>query len=1103
MEPYLKDIPFLMELTKNRNKEIYAIITSLDFKTETEIGQVEGLIINGNLSVDSSSSVRRTGNLSIFCNMPLYDGDPLSRDINYYKKFFGLSKKIKIKLGLSNSFNPAYPKIIWFPMGVYVITNASFNNSNNGITININIGDKMNLLNGYCGGTITSSIELDKAEDIDSSTGEIIYTRKSIYQMIMELVNHFGGEQVGKILISDLDTKTKTGFKIKADCKDSYYIRPSEDGISATIEKKEDDNLNGETVFSADDFIGYQEVDYTYPTKDYFTLNAGDSVVSGLDKIKSMIGNYEYFYDVDGNFRWQEIKNYKNTSKATVDLKNLKNENYLIDKSNGNALYNFENSPIIISYNNNPQYSNIKNDFIIWGTRTVGEGSNKQTYPIKYHLAIDDKPEIPNTYNENSLYFIIESKDKSGNLIYSAPIYYDKISDLPSIGAENAIYYIKNENNIYKYNISNDGNYIKIFSKDNLINSSQNVKSFYQVYDNLKENAKQDIINREKIFANLEKLYNQAYGILYNYNALLEAESKTIKYSINGIDSFIKQLNKNSNDFSSCTKEIPNIAEKTLEGEFLTENKNNITFTFESSYPYLKYILGINISNFYDNALIVENNFEKFKINILIPYLNNYQKNINKYKNDLDKYLKYCYAYEQTTDAILKENIKKSANSIFNFKEFNLAELFNKIKNFSKNTNEKTIAECEKSLENKNNIFKDIYSTLGLDKNIFILNSSYKIGASKGTTSLIQEYINNLTSLFDDNVLKIFSNELNKQVIILKNIFISYQKKWDQSKLEEEIKNNQNKINKFITITDLTPLSELASTLNSKLEEIKIYLNEADFPKNNNQQNLNVCFLSSDNGSIYINTSKPGYYIANGVASMKYIYPQNWQTLLFLQNFGNFNSENNIYGIELESKWGQLFELIPYKDDLGNNVYKDDKIVYTDIIKESVYKKPTMLNYWLDFIDSKAMDFNNLKISNIGRRTLVKQNNKVNCLFSPIIPDYIIITEKEKIQELKAKGQKYIYMDKDFYNELGETSGILNYSAFDSISNELYNYLDFNNTVNITCLPMFFLNTNTRIKLRDDTSDIYGDYMIKSFSISLNKDASSMNITCTKIIDSI
>ena len=61
-----------------------------------------------------------------------------------------------------------------------------------------------------------------------------------------------------------------------------------------------------------------------------------------------------------------------------------------------------------------------------------------------------------------------------------------------------------------------------------------------------------------------------------------------------------------------------------------------------------------------------------------------------------------------------------------------------------------------------------------------------------------------------------------------------------------------------------------------------VYKEDVD-TKNNNQQNLNVCFLSSDNGSIYINTSKPGYYIANGVASMKYIYPQNWQTLLFVE----------------------------------------------------------------------------------------------------------------------------------------------------------------------------------------------------------------------------
>ena len=33
-----------------------------------------------------------------------------------------------------------------------------------------------------------------------------------------------------------------------------------------------------------------------------------------LDNIKNKLGNYEYYYDIDGNFIFQEIKNYLNTS---------------------------------------------------------------------------------------------------------------------------------------------------------------------------------------------------------------------------------------------------------------------------------------------------------------------------------------------------------------------------------------------------------------------------------------------------------------------------------------------------------------------------------------------------------------------------------------------------------------------------------------------------------------------------------------------------------------------------------------------------------------------------------------------------------------------
>jgi hypothetical protein len=33
-----------------------------------------------------------------------------------------------------------------------------------------------------------------------------------------------------------------------------------------------------------------------------------------LDKIKNMLGDYEYFYDLDGRFVWQRKKTYINVS---------------------------------------------------------------------------------------------------------------------------------------------------------------------------------------------------------------------------------------------------------------------------------------------------------------------------------------------------------------------------------------------------------------------------------------------------------------------------------------------------------------------------------------------------------------------------------------------------------------------------------------------------------------------------------------------------------------------------------------------------------------------------------------------------------------------
>jgi len=123
--------------------------------------------------------------------------------------------------------------------------------------------------------------------------------------------------------------------------------------------------------------------------------NAGDTIVTILDQIKNTLGNYEYFYDIYGNFHFQEVKNYLNTSYSTFKINEIKADNYLVDYSNGKSVYVFDDAEMIISYANNPQYQQIKNDFIVWGQRKTSEGVEK---PIRYHLAMDNKPQIGQTH---------------------------------------------------------------------------------------------------------------------------------------------------------------------------------------------------------------------------------------------------------------------------------------------------------------------------------------------------------------------------------------------------------------------------------------------------------------------------------------------------------------------------------------------------------------------------------------------------------------------------------------------------------------------------------------------------------------------------------
>lgn len=435
--PYLKDSSFLQSVDRMKVKEQYVKITVLDFQ-ENPIQDIQGKVVSGNISLDGKSSVRRTANLTMIA-------DEYTNDLTNVNSLISINKKVELFIGYLNTTD-RYREfdILWFPLGVYVIITPSISRSNGGTTISLQLKDKMCLLNGDCGGTFSASVELHTYDTVNEY-GEYVTLYPTIYQIIQEVVSHYGGEQLGKIIISDIDPRIKKVMKWIGGTP-LYIGVTMGDGVTQykpTTNRADLADYEEESILTYEygEDIGYVYTDFIYPSE--LVADAGGSVCDILDKIKNTLGNYEYFYDLDGNFVFQEIKNYLNTTQATIELQNMQSDDYIVDMSKGKAVYSFEDGVLISSYANNPQYGMIKNDFVVWGSR---ESASGEKMPIRYHLAIDKKPTVGNTY---PVYFYL---DKTDNILKAKVAFeYTTQAELPAIGEVGRLYYVQELDRVFTW----------------------------------------------------------------------------------------------------------------------------------------------------------------------------------------------------------------------------------------------------------------------------------------------------------------------------------------------------------------------------------------------------------------------------------------------------------------------------------------------------------------------------------------------------------------------------------------------------------------------------------------------------------------------------
>ena len=445
---YLKDSNFLRRLDLENLKKYFVkiIILSMD---ERPIKSIEGRVTTGSINIDGSSAMRRTCNLTFLA-------EPGERnDLTNVGNLLSINKKIKIQVGIENLIDSNYDDIIWFNQGIFVITQPTIIHSTQGVSITLSGKDKMCLLNGECGGGLPASVIFDSYDQINKD-GSVTQIKNRIYDIIQTLVMNYGGEDINKIFINNVPIENKQIVRWLGSSPLYYNSETNRYTLNSDLLAE---NTGHWKVFDYNEDIGYSFVEFTYPGE--LVSGIGDNVCSILDKIKEVLGNFEYFYDTEGNFIFQEIKNYLNNSyqassfylkekekreelleeeydeeivEKEVEVENLdkagesnskKNLNKriainnnlcLIDSDNYYADFNSESKSIyyfnegnglITSYSNTPSYSNIKNDFHIWG-------KNNDGYAIHYHLVIKEKPGI---YGTRKVFFYTDDKgDFTGRL---------------------------------------------------------------------------------------------------------------------------------------------------------------------------------------------------------------------------------------------------------------------------------------------------------------------------------------------------------------------------------------------------------------------------------------------------------------------------------------------------------------------------------------------------------------------------------------------------------------------------------------------------------------------------------------------------------------
>lgn len=183
-----------MDVLKRNFRKVFTRVYLID-QTGKKVAQLEGKVINGSLSIDADSLIRRTGTINIAITNSSFD---VGED-----KYVWFGKRFRIEIGLEYEEND----IVWFKVGEFILDETSARYSLTENTLSVSLLDNMCMFDADRGGVLDTAFTIEEGipihDVVSSMVTRINYPRKSIERSDFSMpykIEKSAGESYGSVL---------------------------------------------------------------------------------------------------------------------------------------------------------------------------------------------------------------------------------------------------------------------------------------------------------------------------------------------------------------------------------------------------------------------------------------------------------------------------------------------------------------------------------------------------------------------------------------------------------------------------------------------------------------------------------------------------------------------------------------------------------------------------------------------------------------------------------------------------------------------------------------------------------------------------------------